>query len=132
MNGGDKNSKDSLFKTLLSAVASNIEFSQERSRNGGRIDINAAKDLVGSLASIAGKGKDDLMQALFREIGQAVAAMLTEPVTQILAERKLSITVELVAKDKVQPNRKKSASKKKPSASKKTSASKKSSSKSKK
>ena len=68
----------------------------------------------------AGKGKDELVQILCREIGIATAAVFKEPLSQVLENRKLQITFEFVPKDeepakkvKTTKSTKKSATKKK-------------------
>jgi hypothetical protein len=75
------------------------------------------KDVIGLVATIAGKGKDDVVGILCKEIGVAVAAMLKEPVNEILANKKLQFTLELVYKSEVKPkpSTKKEATKKKAS-----------------
>ena len=45
-----------------------------------------------------GKSKDEIVQVLCREIGVATAAVLKEPLNQVLENRKLQITMELVPK----------------------------------
>lgn len=61
-------------------------------------DMPTIRDLLGALASWGGKGKDEVVQALCREIGVATAAILKEPVNQVLEARKLQITLELIPK----------------------------------
>lgn len=56
------------------------------------------RDLISMLASIAGKRKDEIVQMISREIGQAVAGVIKEPILRILEDQKLEITVELVNK----------------------------------
>jgi hypothetical protein len=63
------------------------------------LDLSSAKDLIGSVASWAGKGKDEMVQMLCREIGIATAAVLAEPINQIVENRKLTITFELTPKN---------------------------------
>jgi hypothetical protein len=92
----NKSLRDILFRTILSAASDKGEDSDTEARRGfsPRLDIGTAKELIASVASWAGKGKDELVQMLFREIGQAVAAMLKEPLTQVIENRKLQITLE--------------------------------------
>lgn len=61
--------------------------------------LPSAREFLSALASIAGKGKDDLVQTICREIGQATAAVLKEPIAEILRDRRLQITIELVPID---------------------------------
>lgn len=56
------------------------------------------KDLIGGAFKNAGKGKDEIIQTLGREIGLAWAAVLKEPIEKILDNRSLQITIELVPK----------------------------------
>lgn len=81
---------------------------------------SSAKDLLLTLAGLAGKGKDELVQSICREIGQATAAVLKEPLAQLLKDRKLQVTIEFVP---VNNNNDKVSTEKasKPRASKKTS-----------
>lgn len=57
------------------------------------------RDFLGILATWGGKGKDEVINILGREIGQAAAAILKEPLNQIIGGRKLQITLELIPKD---------------------------------
>lgn len=55
-----------------------------------------AKEVFSNLAGLAGKGKDELIQILCREIGQATASVLKEPLAQLLKDKKLQLTIEFV------------------------------------
>ncbi|MBC7658216.1 MAG: hypothetical protein H7249_00755 [Chitinophagaceae bacterium] len=57
---------------------------------------SSAKEVLSTLAGLAGKGKDELVQSICREIGQATAAVLKEPLAQLLKDRKLQVTIEFV------------------------------------
>lgn len=87
--------KDSLFRVVSAGI---LDPKDDGTRKGGLLDLNlrGAKDILGSLAAIAGQGKDEIVHIVCREIGNAVANMLKEPVTQILEGRKLQVTIELV------------------------------------
>ncbi len=78
---------------------------EEGREEGGT--TSSAKDVLTTLAGLAGKGKDELIQSICREIGQATAAVLKEPLAQLLKDRKLQVTIELVPvmnnNDKVSP-----------------------------
>ena len=67
--------------------------------NSQNLDYATLKELFGAASSWAGKGKDELVQIICREIGIAAVAMFKEPLSQILEKRKLQITFEFVAKD---------------------------------
>lgn len=85
-----KNLRDSLFKTV---------FSIKGGEGKGPSSSLSLREMIGTLASIAGKGKDEIVQMISREIGLAVAAMLKEPLNQTLAQKKLKITLELVPRN---------------------------------
>ena len=59
------------------------------------------KDVLSGLASLAGTGKDEIVSMVCKEIGQATANTLKEPLNQIMGSKKLQITVELVSNDNV-------------------------------
>ncbi len=84
--------RDQVIKSFFSAIKSNGD--------DPKIDVRTAKDLIGTLASWAGKGKDEIVGVICREIGVAVAAMLKEPLTQVLENRKVQISIELIPKVK--------------------------------
>lgn len=87
-----KNLKDSLLKTVISGV-SNFTVNENQSDQNSSI-----RELVSSLASLAGKGKDEIIQIISREIGIAVAGVIKEPLTQLLEDQKLKVTLEFVPK----------------------------------
>lgn len=68
-------------------------------------DFSVVGDILTSLLSLAGKGKDEAIQIVGREIGIALAAMLKEPLAMLVNNRKLKVTLEFV------PNHEKSESK---------------------
>jgi len=80
---------------------------EDATAGSGRIDLSGAKELIGIITSFAGKSKDEMVQILCREIGTALAAVLKEPLTQVLENRKLQITLELVPKGQAAPKSKK-------------------------
>lgn len=86
---------DSVFRILAAGLTGTADDSGGRR---GILDMNlkSAKDLLGSLAALAGKGKDEIAQIVCREIGNAMANVLKEPITQVLRGRKLQVTLELV------------------------------------
>jgi len=95
-----KNTREKLFKAVFSAIASGgSEKEGSDGKRSGGFDIGGLKDILGTVASIAGKGKDEVVQLLCREIGQAVAAMLKEPLTQVIENRKLRISLEFVPRN---------------------------------
>lgn len=63
-----------------------------------RAKESLVRDFLGVLTTWGGKGKDEVIKILGREIGQAAAAILKEPLNQIIGERKLQITLELIPK----------------------------------
>ena len=60
---------------------------------------NKVKDMISGLATLADTGKDEIVSMICKEIGQATASTLKEPIDQILRSKKLQITVELVSGD---------------------------------
>jgi hypothetical protein len=115
-----KTIKGTLLKSVFSAVASVSDSGNEAKSPG-----SAIRDIIGGLASIAGKGKDEIVQIISREIGQAVAGVIKEPLLQILEERRIKVTIEFVAKNESKHDNtskaKQAAPKRKSSTSKKTS-----------
>lgn len=63
------------------------------------LDQMSIRALLSALAAWGGKGKDEIVQVLCREIGVATAAILKEPLNQVIESRKLSITIELAPKE---------------------------------
>jgi hypothetical protein len=63
-------------------------------------DVPSIRELLGVAASWAGKGKDEVIQMVCREIGIATAAVLKEPLTQVVENQKLLITLEFSPKKK--------------------------------
>ncbi len=90
-----KSLKETLIKSVFSAVAGSSENTDEPGAATGTI-----RDVISSLASLAGKGKDEMVQIISREIGIAVAGVVKEPLTSILESKKITITVELTPKRK--------------------------------
>lgn len=91
-----KGLRDNVLRSLLTAIAG----SSNDDRSSPRLDIRTAKELIGLVAGWAGKGKDEIVQVLCREIGVAVAAVLREPLTQVLENQKLQVTLEFAPKQK--------------------------------
>lgn len=79
------------------------------------LDFKSGREFIATLASWAGKGKDEMVQLICREIGVATAAVLKEPLSQILENRKLQLTLELVPKEVSKKKSSKSRSRKKTS-----------------
>ena len=74
---------------------------------GRRSDKNdtslaGAKEFLGAMASWAGKGKDELVQVICREIGTATAMVLKEPLGKLLENKRIQITIELVPHEESQ------------------------------
>ena len=89
---------DLLYQTVKSTIPkSKINFTYNDENMSDRDAMNA-RALLQAIGSWAGKGKDEVVQILAREVGIAIAAMLKEPVTQILENRRLQITLDLVRK----------------------------------
>lgn len=88
-----RNRGDRILKNILQSFAGNEE------------DGAGTRDLVFSLLSKAGKGKDEVIQILGREIGFALAAVLAKPLEQMTENKRIRITVELVPKGKKAPKK---------------------------
>ena len=64
---------------------------------------NPKKDLISLVTSLAGRGKDDIIQLLSREIGQAFGTVFKELLGKAMEGKKLNVTIELVPKDHKNP-----------------------------
>lgn len=82
--------RDRIIKNILSGLTGPLQ----------NDDDATPKDLVWSLLSKAGRSKDEVIQILGREIGLALAAVLAKPLEQMTENKRVRITVELVAKKK--------------------------------
>lgn len=91
-----KSLRDGLFRTLLGSLDEDDDESATGSKS--RLDASATKALLGQIFARAGKGKDEVVQIIAREIGVAVAAMLKEPLAQLAKNQKLQISFEFVPK----------------------------------
>lgn len=58
------------------------------------------REMLFTLLSKAGRSKDEAVEILGREIGQAIAAMLKRPLSEIFKHNKIQLTIELVPKSK--------------------------------
>lgn len=85
-----KQRRDRIIKNILSGLTGPLQ----------NDDDTTPKDLVWSLLSKAGRSKDEVIQILGREIGLALAAVLAKPLEQMTENKRVRITVELVAKKK--------------------------------
>ena len=99
-----KSITDNIFKAVRSGLAAGVSAAnlvEGMGEQDGQVrgEAFATKDIISAIASWAGKGKDEVVQMLCREVGQAVAAMIKEPLTQVIENRKLKITLELVPRD---------------------------------
>lgn len=96
-----RNIRSSLLKLLINA--SNEENNDEDDFEESRplIDSRAAKALLTAVFSKAGKGKDEIVQIIAREIGVAVAAMLKEPLSRLAESHKLQFSIELTPKNHI-------------------------------
>ncbi len=92
MTMADSGYQSRVLKHLAALMAK--EDSKGESKDEGT--VAGAKELLFALAGLAGKGKDELVQSICREIGQATAAVLKEPLAQLLKDRKLQVTIEFV------------------------------------
>ncbi|SME94563.1 hypothetical protein [Pseudobacteriovorax antillogorgiicola] len=79
------------FEFFFSSLLKNSEVSFQ--------DLSKGKEFLGSLAAWAGKGKDEVVQLICREIGFTTANLLQEPLAKMLEGKKIQFTIELVPKD---------------------------------
>jgi hypothetical protein len=86
MTDSFKNKSDKILKNIFANLTVNGE------------DTAGARDLLINILTKAGKGKDEFVQVLGREIGLALAAVLAKPLEQITETKRVRITVELVPK----------------------------------
>lgn len=91
-----KTIKDSLFKILSGSVVRDTTDDALDDDDGSTASGRA---LIAALFARAGKGKDEVIQILARETGNAVAAMLKEPLSQLAKNQKLQISFEFVPKE---------------------------------
>jgi hypothetical protein len=66
--------------------------------------LSGPKEFLTAMASWAGKGKDELVQVICREIGTATAMVLKEPLGKLLENKKIHITIELVPHESQKKN----------------------------
>lgn len=95
--------RNSLFKALagLSGQAGLEDDEDELGPGSERaplLDAKSARALLQSLFARAGKGKDEVVGVIAREIGVAMAAMLKEPLAQLAKNQKLVVSFEFVPK----------------------------------
>jgi hypothetical protein len=83
--------------TIKNTIFSSIHLSEDEI--GEKLAGPFAKSLINQMIQKAGKGKDDIVQILGREIGFAVAAVLKDPLSQLVEGKKIQISLELVNKD---------------------------------
>lgn len=106
-----KGIRDQVLRSLIASVTTRIDpRSGEKTDDSAGIDARTAKDLIGMIATWAGKGKDEIVQVLCREIGVAIAAVVKEPLEQVLEDKRLVISFELAPKSRQaesEPSRKK-------------------------
>ena len=88
----------SIRESLLRSVLSGLTNGNGASDRDPADDSKNARDLIVTLLSRAGKGKDEIVQILAREIGVAIAAMLRGPLSELAKHQKLQITFEFVPK----------------------------------
>jgi hypothetical protein len=95
--------KESLLKSVFSAASNDNGDANGRS-------LFALREVISTLASLAGKGKDEIVQMISREIGNAVAAALKEPMRQAMKDKKLRMTIEFVPQESSKNDHKKTKS----------------------
>ena len=103
-----KSIREGLRRAILGQNQSQGDADSPGEDRDDQTSADAIRTLLGTLFARAGKGKDEVVQIIGREIGQAIAAMLKEPLSKIAENRKLQISFELVPKEE---GKKKPASK---------------------
>jgi hypothetical protein len=93
-----KSLRDNLFK-VLTGKDKDRDDEDGLGGLGSVLDAGTAKALLGAIFQRAGKGKDEVVGIVAREIGVAVAAMLKEPLAALAKNQKLQISFEFVPKD---------------------------------
>jgi hypothetical protein len=68
------------------------------------VNLNSLRDTLLTFVSLAGKGKDEVLQVLARETGTAIAALLHQPLADLAKHNRLQVTIELVPKSKGSPS----------------------------
>ncbi len=96
-----KSIRDNLFK-VLTGKGEREGADDDMGGMGSVLDAGTAKALLGAIFQRAGKGKDEVVGIVAREIGVAVAAMLKEPLAALAKNQKLQISFEFVPKDEAQ------------------------------
>lgn len=79
-------------KTLFSSIRGGNEDEDDGEDQGGKLN----RDIWSQTLGRAGRGKDELIRILGREIGLAAAAVLAEPLARFANNKQLRITIELV------------------------------------
>ena len=105
--------RESIVKMILSSAVGEEEPDDERRRVA-----SATADTLAGLRSVmqialdkAGRGKDDVVQIVAKEIGLAVAAMLKEPLAEMAKHQRLQVTFEFSPKNQPADDKKTSNSK---------------------
>ncbi len=87
--------REKILDKVLNAILKNLDSSADNP-----LKATGVRELLSALTSWGGKNKDEIIQMLCREIGVAIAAVLKEPLNQVIENRKLQITIELVERSK--------------------------------
>lgn len=123
-----KSIKYSVFKTLLASLqvaeTEDEDTVAPEKQSEKHKENKLARDLLNALLFKAGQSKNEVVQILGKEMGTALAAMLKGPLGQVVENRALRITVELVPKDDQNDSQASSSSNKRSSSSKATSSAK--------
>jgi hypothetical protein len=93
-----KSLRDGIMKALLSFEKPEGHGTGQSDKEKERVSANLARELINGLFVKAGRGKDEVIQIVAQEIGQAVALMLRQPLSELANNRKLQITLEFVPK----------------------------------
>ena len=99
MSPSKQSNREKIVSKLFSSILKGLDVEDLDSKENV-----SARDILGAVANWGGKSKDEIVQVLCREVGVATAAVLKEPLSQVLENRKLQITMELVPKDQSSPD----------------------------
>ena len=115
-NDNEKKERAGLLRTLTNGwtgggSSSSSQGEGQSDEKSGKSDASAARDLLITLITRAGKGKDEVIQVLGREIGAALVALLKQPVQELFKNQRLQITLELQPKEDRTINKNKTARK---------------------
>ncbi|MBM4252260.1 MAG: hypothetical protein FJ146_09835 [Deltaproteobacteria bacterium] len=88
----------SITESILRLLVGRADADRDDDTSDEEVEAKKARALMSALFARAGKGKDEVIHMVAREIGNAVAAMLKEPLALLAKNQKLQISFEFVPK----------------------------------